>query len=289
MEHIQSNGVTLAIRHWGDRARPTVLLVHGYPDNHRVWLPVAERLAADFHVIAYDVRGAGSSGIPPRTRDYRLNVLAGDLATVAAAVSPDEPVHLVGHDWGSIQCWEAVTEPRLRGHFASFTSISGPCLDHAALRMRGAGGGGLRDTLAQLRRSWYIAAFHLPFLAPLSWRLGLGRRWPAMMRRREGVTVPDDPARTRDGVHGIKLYRANFMPRLLKPRDRRTDVPVQILVPLRDPFVGPELSRNLERWVPRLTRIEVDAGHWLPLSHPDAVAARVRDFIVGLAERTAAA
>lgn len=279
MEHIQSNGTTLALRYWGERGRPTVLLVHGYPDNSHVWDGVAKRLAGRYHVVAYDVRGAGDSDIPRRTRDYRLEYLIDDLAAVADAVSPGEAVHLVGHDWGSIQAWEAVTEPRLQHRFASFTSISGPCLDHVGMRLRG-GGGGIRKTLDQLRRSWYIGLFHLPLLASLGWRRGLGRRWPAMLQRREGITLSEDPAvRTRDGIHGIKLYRANILRRLLRPRERRTGVPVQVIVPLRDPFVGPNLTLGLERWVPNLTRIEVDAGHWLPLSRPDELAGYVDDFI----------
>ena len=49
---------------------------------------------------------------------------------VVDAVSPERPVHLVGHDWGSIQAWAAVTDPSLGDRFASFTSMSGPSLDH---------------------------------------------------------------------------------------------------------------------------------------------------------------
>lgn len=279
MEYIQSNGVRLALWRWGNPERPTVLLVHGYPDNHHVWEPLAERLARNYHVVAYDVRGAGESSIPRRTRDYRLEYLIDDLAAVAAHASPREPVHLVGHDWGSIQCWEAVTEPRLQKHFASLTSISGPSLDHAGLNLRGATKGGGR--LRQLARSWYIGFFHLPLLAPLGWRLGLGRRWPSILKRREGITLSgDDPeVRSRDGVHGIKLYRANILRRLLWPRERHTDIPVQIIVPTKDPFVGPNLTLGLEPWVPNLTRFEVDAGHWLPLSRPDKLAEHIDAFI----------
>jgi hypothetical protein len=34
---VQSGDVTLAVKTWGDPARPTVVLVHGYPDNSEVW------------------------------------------------------------------------------------------------------------------------------------------------------------------------------------------------------------------------------------------------------------
>lgn len=280
LETVGGDGVDLAVRHQGDRNRPVLLLVHGYPDNRSVWDAVAERLADRYHVVSYDVRGAGGSTRPRRTRYYRLEHLIADMAAVADAASPDRPVHLVGHDWGAIQAWEAATEPSLRGRFASLTAISGPCLDHVGQRLRGVAGGG--GGVAQLARSWYVGAFHLPLLAPLAWRTFLGSRWPDLMRRREGVTPPADPVRTRDGIDGIKLYRANVLRRLLHPRERRTDMPVQLIVPTRDPFVGPALSRGVETWAPNLTRVEIDAGHWLPLARPADTAALIDRFVASL-------
>lgn len=284
LERIRTGDVSLAVRRWGDPAHPPILLVHGYPDNSRVWDGVAGHLADRYHVVAYDVRGAGRSSVPRRTRDYRLEYLAADLAAVADAATADHrPVHLVGHDWGSIQAWDAVTEPRLADRFASFTSISGPCLDHIGQGLRD--GRGKAGGLSQLRRSWYIGAFHLPFLAPLAWRTLLARRWPEMMQRWEGVRPPADDARASDGVHGIKLYRANVARRLLRPRERRTDLPVQLVVPTRDPFVGPDLTRGVERWAPDLRRVEIDAGHWLPLARPADTAGLIDGFIADLAAR----
>ncbi|WP_197522084.1 TetR/AcrR family transcriptional regulator, partial [Mycobacterium gordonae] len=56
-----SDGVTLAVHRYTDidPARPTVLAIHGYPDNHHVWDGVAELLCGRYNVVAYDVRGAG--------------------------------------------------------------------------------------------------------------------------------------------------------------------------------------------------------------------------------------
>jgi pimeloyl-ACP methyl ester carboxylesterase len=105
-----SDGVQLAVVECGQPAAPTVLLVHGYPDTHRIWDDVCAALAADHHVVRYDVRGAGRSGRPADLRGYRLDQLADDLFAVAAAVSPSRPVHVAAHDWGSVQAWHAVTD-----------------------------------------------------------------------------------------------------------------------------------------------------------------------------------
>src|SRR3954469_16013204 len=156
MSVVRGADVDLAVFERGDSGDPTVVLMHGYPDTHAVWDEVAELLADRFHVVTYDVRGAGASDHPKGSGNYTFELLMADLRAVLDAVSPGEPVHLVGHDWGSIQSWEAVcTMPR---RFASFTSMSGPCLDHVAYWMRrnvrSLSPRRYLDSLGQLLRSW---------------------------------------------------------------------------------------------------------------------------------------
>src|SRR5689334_14547632 len=141
-----TDGVRLAVHERGDPEAAPVVAVHGYPDDHRVWDGVAEDLAADHRFLTYDVRGAGASDAPPTPAGYRIDRLVTDLGAVLAAVSPDRPVHLVGHDWGAIQAWPGVTDPAFASRVASFTSISGPCLDHIAAWFADGGRG---ETLRQ--------------------------------------------------------------------------------------------------------------------------------------------
>lgn len=131
---VQSGDVRLAVHCWGapDNGKPTLLMVHGYPDNHETWLPLIRQLAGRYRIVAYDVRGAGASDKPRWSRDYHLQRLSEDLQAVIRATSPDRPVHLLAHDWGSIQTWESVTDPQCRPLIASYTSISGPCLTMSA-------------------------------------------------------------------------------------------------------------------------------------------------------------
>jgi len=271
---VESEGARLAVFERGDRSAPTVVLVHGYPDTHRVWDDLVPLLAEDFHVVTYDVRGAGESSAPRGLAAYRLPVLARDLFAVIAAVSPDAPVHVVAHDWGSIQSWEAVTTPG--APIASYTSISGPCLDHVGHWMRRRP---TRRHLDQLLHSWYILVFHLPFVAPLLWRHVIGPRWRTIAQRLEGVSPHVSRTIVRDGVQGIALYRANFVPRLRSPRVRRTDVPVQVVQPSRDRYVTAGVTEDVERWASDVRRREVDAGHWAQITHADVVASLVTEHI----------
>ncbi|WP_377268516.1 alpha/beta fold hydrolase [Peterkaempfera sp. SMS 1(5)a] len=283
---VHSAGLPLAVAEQGDPARPTVLLVHGYPDTRRVWDEIAAELAADHHVVRYDVRGAGDSGVPESRAGYRLELLAADLLAVADAVSPGRPVHLVAHDWGSLQSWEAVTAPGAEQWIASYTSISGPCLDHVGHwyreRLSRPTPHGLRQLFDQSLHSWYIAAFHVPVLAPAVWRLGLARIWGRLLARAEGVRPrPGHPQPTlaRDAARGIELYRANFIARVARPGHRSTAVPVQLVTLSGDRFVRPALSEGLERWVPRLERRTLRAGHWSALlERAPEVAELVRAF-----------
>ncbi len=277
----------LAVYHWPARTKrqaPCVLLVHGYPDNASVWQKTAEQLAKSCEVMAYDVRGAGQSSRPTQVKDYALDHLVADMACVVDALSPTRPVHLVGHDWGSIQSWEAVTTPPLAARIASYTSISGPSLDHAAhwirRRLGSASWADKQSLLKQLAHSWYIGAFHLPVLAPQVWQRAGERLWPRLLERVEGIvdTVPSS-SQAADGACGVKLYRANVRQRLLRPAPRHTDTPVQLIVPRRDHFMIEEIWQDLPQWVPNLSRTDVDAGHWLPLSHPQLLAQKVEQFV----------
>ena len=284
---VRSGDVELAVKVYGDVKRPAkqpvIVLVHGYPDSSHVWNKVAGPLSARYRVVAYDVRGAGESTVPTHTAAYELEHLVADLAAVVDAVSPEQPIHLVAHDWGSIQSWEAVSTERLKGRIASYTSISGPSLDHAGYwvmqRLRSAAPGEIAKVANQLMHSWYIGAFHLPLAAPLAWKLGLDQLWPKLLERFEGIREESAPTQSSDGQHGVNLYRANVAKRLLAPRERRTSVPVQLVVPTRDRFVSLELLDGIGQWVDQLWRRDVSAGHWLQLSHPELVVRYVSEFV----------
>ncbi|GAB3681229.1 alpha/beta fold hydrolase [Salinisphaera aquimarina] len=276
---IRGDGVQLACHSRGDSSAPTLVFVHGYPDTHAVWGPVIDVLSQTFHCVSYDVRGAGASTRPRATRAYLLAYLEADLRAVIDWASPDAPVHLIAHDWGSIQSWEAVTDPRLADRIASFTSMSGPCLDHVGHWLRGQWQTDRPALKKQARRSWYIAAFHVPLLPSLIWRTVLVRRWPTISKRLEGQSLPVNPTLAQDGAHGIKLYRANVAARLFKPRARTAQCPVQLITPLRDAFVGPGFAHGLERWVEDLTVTPIDAAHWAVLTHPQSIAEHCVRFI----------
>ena len=268
----------LAVRTFGDISKPALVLVHGYPDHQEVWKNVIVYLP-DYFIVTYDVRGAGDSSIPKYIRDYHLERLSMDLEEVVNAVLPGQSFHLVAHDWGSIQSWESVTDPRFEGRILSFTTISGPCLDHAAFWMRNQFKHNRSRFFKQLSKSWYIAMFQLPWLAPTAWNFFNPERWGKIIRELEGKEgLPLNQNIVKDGKYGVGLYRANFIPRLLKPRERYAICPVQAIVLKRDNFVSPQLVDEMPKWVQTFSRVELDANHWAILSQPKLIAESIREF-----------
>ncbi|MFE1884038.1 SDR family oxidoreductase [Streptomyces diastatochromogenes] len=287
---VHTGGVELCVGELGDPQQPTVVLVHGYPDSKEVWSEVAVRLADRFHVVLYDVRGHGRSTAPqPLRGGFTLAKLTDDFLAVVDAVSPDRPVHLVGHDWGSVQSWEFVTVGRTEGRIASFTSMSGPSLDHFGhwinARVKRPTPRRVGQLLGQGAKSWYVYLLHTPALPELAWRGPLGKRWPKILQRTEKVPGGDypTPSLPSDAAHGAWLYRDNVRARLLRPRpDAYAHAPVQLITPLGDAFLSERLYDDLEQWVPQLTRRTLPAKHWIPRTRPDQVAAWIEEFVTSV-------
>ncbi|WOX10914.1 SDR family oxidoreductase [Streptomyces sp. N50] len=284
---VRTGGVELCVAELGDPSRPTVVLVHGYPDSKEVWSEVASRLADRFHVVLYDVRGHGRSTAPePLRGGFTLEKLTDDFLAVADAVSPDRPVHLVGHDWGSVQSWEFVTVEQTVGRIASFTSMSGPSLDHFGhwinKRLTRPTPRRVGQLLGQGAKSWYVYLLHTPVLPELAWRGPLGKRWPRILERVEKVPRGDYPTSSlpTDAAHGAWLYRDNVRARLRRPRtDAYAHAPVQLITPLGDAFLSEKLYDELELWAPGAVRHTLPAKHWIPRTRPDQLASWITEFV----------
>ena len=263
-----SDGLRLAVHESGNAAGPVIVAVHGFPDNHHVWDGIAAELGDEFRFVAYDVRGAGESDKPVGGAAYRIPQLGEDLAAVIDAVSPDEPVHVLGHDWGSMQLWDPLAGPELSRRVATFTSISGPSLDYCGVWLRDRRH--VAASLRQLVASTYIVAFQVP-------------RVPEAVLRRapiERVTGREFRRSAADRTNAVNLYRANVLPRVLRPRPRPVCVPVHVIAPVDDPYA--RLRTATEAPVPYvadLTVEQIPGGHWVVARQPGLVAGSVRAYL----------
>lgn len=289
-----SDGVRLAVHTYTDidPGRPTILAIHGYPDNHHVWDGVATTLGRRFNVVAYDVRGAGQSSTPADRSGYRLPQLVADVGAVIERLGVNN-VHLLAHDWGSIQAWAAVTDDAVMGKIASFTSVSGPHLNYAGKFLRSARTPqALFDVAKQILASSYIWFFLCPGVPELAIRSrATVKVFEAVERIGGSGTRGGRGAAYRsadDYLNGLNLYRANMPAPILSPPAQlpQTTVPVQVLVARQDYFVSPALQRFTGS-IPQGSRVvPIEGGHWVVTAYPDVIARLTGEWVDLIAQST---
>ncbi|MBO0880584.1 MAG: alpha/beta fold hydrolase [Mycobacterium sp.] len=289
------DGVQLVVHAYTeiDKRRPSILAIHGYPDNHHVWDGTAAELGrrdnSSYNFVAYDVRGAGESARPTDRSGYLLPQLISDIGAVIDSMGVDE-VHLLAHDWGSIQGWAAVTDNSLMGRIASFTSVSGPHLNYAGRFLRSPRTmRGVVDVVRQFLASGYIWFFLCPGAPEIAFRSRVAVKvFEAVeLIGRTRILRKGGPGRAAtirsidDYLNGLNLYRANMPGPLLTPGKElpQTTVPVQVLIARQDYFVTPALQRFTGS-IPAASRIvPIEGGHWVVASHPDVIARLTSEWV----------
>ncbi|MDE0803685.1 MAG: alpha/beta fold hydrolase [Acidimicrobiales bacterium] len=258
--------------------RPSIVMVHGWPDSHAVWDLVADRLHAEgHHVVTYDVRGVGDSTPALVHRPYTLDKMAADIGAVIDAVSPGRPVHLVGHDWGGVEGWEYVSGDACDGRVVTFTTVSGPNLDHLGHLMRTS----VKAALVQGPKSLYTLVLSVPIVRTVMWRLGMASAFRRWLRVTEGIRPEDgypDAGLAQHAIAAVPLYRTNIFGRMRSPEIRPARVPVHQLVARKDNYVSASVLAHSAQWADDFTRTEIDAGHWSPRTHPDDVARHLSEY-----------
>jgi pimeloyl-ACP methyl ester carboxylesterase len=270
---IGAGGAKISIKEYGPGAdeAPTIVLVHGWPDNSDVWNKVIPFLLPKYHVVNYDPRGSGLSDHPKAVYDYALPLLSQDFEAVINATAPGKKVHILAHDWGGTQTWESAA--RIPDRFSSFTVISGESLDflgpHVVPQLLSPPA--WPGLSVQAIASSYVFFNKLPFLPEVAWRTGIAEQAIRMVFAAQGAER--EAYSPEDGISQTNLYRANIPDKILFPTYSRVDVPVvQRITPTQDKFVTPALNVPLEQRVRSLWERTVDTDHWAPLIAPEKIA-----------------
>ena len=98
---IRVGDVSLAVHEAGDG--PALVLLHGFPQNHRCWASLAPRFAATHRVVVPDLRGYGDSDAPPDDDAhavYSKRAMARDVVGLLDALGVGR-AHVLGHDRGA--------------------------------------------------------------------------------------------------------------------------------------------------------------------------------------------
>jgi pimeloyl-ACP methyl ester carboxylesterase len=185
---VRANGLRfhLAVCGEGDRL---ALCLHGFPENWFSWrfqLPLLARLG--FRAWAPDLRGYGATDRPGRMQDYAIERLLEDVAGLIDASGARRTV-LLAHDWGAVVAWYFALRKLRPLDGLVILNVPHPACAERELRRP-----------AQLRRSWYMFFFQLPWLPELLLGLG-GARAVGEAFRRSAV----DKSRFPDAV--IRVYQ----------------------------------------------------------------------------------
>lgn len=83
---------------------PLLMLLHGFPLDHRLWTGQLESLAAKYQVVCPEFRGFGGSTL--EESEYSLEDLAGDVEVVRRHFAPSDPMILAGLSMGGYVAFE---------------------------------------------------------------------------------------------------------------------------------------------------------------------------------------
>jgi len=271
---------------------PLVVLLHGFPEFWYSWRHQLPGLAAaGFHAVAPDMRGYNWSDKPPGVDRYRVEVLARDVERLIRACGATRAA-VVGHDWGAIVAWWfAMLHPDRLTRLA-ILNVPHPAYMLEPGLMRAAG----VPVWRQLRRSWYVFFFQLPWLPELALSAGNFALVRRTLRRdpvHRGTFTEEDIERYVEALAQpgaltatINYYRALLRrnPLGVRARLRRIEVPVLVIWGEQDRYLEAGLAQPPRRWVPdaRVERLP-DASHWVQLDRPARVNALLRGFLAPLA------
>ncbi len=280
---IKTRGATINIAIRGKGA--PLLLLHGYPETHRMWHKVAAALAEEFSVVCADLRGYGDSSKPEGTDDhgnYSKRAMAGDMIEVMGALGHREFM-IAGHDRGGRVAYRLALD-----HPAAVTRLA--LLDIVSTKA----------VYEQTDMALATAYYHWYFLIqprPLPERL-IGSD-PGFWLDTVTAKLAANPSPfsdailaeylrtfgTAEGIHAVcEDYRAGATIDLANDRTdvsagRKIDCPTLILWGARS-VVG-KLFQPLETWrdlVASPMGEAIDCGHFIPEERPAEALRALRAF-----------
>lgn len=256
---------------------PVIVLLHGFPEFWYSWHHQIEPLAAaGFRVIVPDQRGYNTSSKPRGASFYALSHLTSDVLAIADHLGQAR-IFLAGHDWGAAVAWSvALLHPQ---RIAKLAILNVP---HPSVMRRY-----LKTNRRQLRRSWYMFFFQLPWLpeaafSAFNFRLGVRS---LVRSSRPGTFPSEDLALYRAAwsqpaalTAMINWYRAAFRYRS-KFTNSTVHVPTRILWGERDAFLLSEMAHESLRYCDSAELYTfANASHWLQHEEPARVSELLIDF-----------
>ncbi len=294
------HGISLSCRATGERGRPVLMFLHGFPEAAFVWDELLEHFAqpqnGGYRCIAPNLRGYEKSSAPVDVGAYRAKFLIQDMAALIAietAESGGQLACLVAHDWGGAVAWGVANQlPHLANKLAIINS------PHPGTFLRE-----LKSNPKQQAASAYMNFLIRPDAEQILLEDDC-RRLFAFFTNMGATTGPHawltEPIKQqyREVWHtsltgGCNYYRASPLrpptpsnpgaAAVDLPRSMLTvDIPTLVVWAMDDIALPPELIDGLDDYIPNLTlKTVANATHWIVHEQPMLVAGYLQDFLAG--------
>jgi pimeloyl-ACP methyl ester carboxylesterase len=282
LEHsnIETNGVRLHVVQAGPQSGTPVVLLHGFPEFWYGWRKQIPALVeAGCRVIVPDQRGYNLSDKPQGVKAYAMDKLVNDVIGLIDALGY-EKVNLVGHDWGAAVAWVLANQYPERLHRLGIINVPHPEVMKRFLK---------RD-LEQLRRSWYIFFFQLPWLPEAGMRAD---DWRGAVRALRGsglihTFTNEDIEKYKEAwsqpgamTAMINWYRAALRYKIPIPTDARIRVPTLMMWGMKDVALSHRMARPSMDYCDEGNLIFFpEATHWVQLDEAGSVNHYMVDFLL---------
>lgn len=268
MQWFDRKGFRFPVHDTGPSDGIPVILLHGFPQDASTFDRVVPVLHPQgLRTLVPLQRGYAASARPPHRWDYRLAELVGDVVALIDATG-HRAAHVVGHDWGATVGWSLAARHPDRVHTLTALSVPHPAAFLEAF---------LRSD--QAVKSAYIAMFQFPVLPEL-----VLRRTLESTLTRSGLPAQDSARYCASMAGGaltaaLHWYRALLVSGLRSAAGAIT-VPTSYVWGRRDFALGEVGALRTEAHVSADYRfVPLDAGHWLPETQPEQVAAAILDRV----------
>ena len=277
---VEVNGIRLHYMEEG--SGDLVLLLHGFPEFWYGWRKQIPVLSQHYRIIAPDMRGYNLSDKPIGVSQYKIDILAKDIAELIQKLGNGKAI-LVGHDWGAAVAWTTATlYPDLITKLV-IINVPHPAEMRKAL---------LGFNLAQLRKSYYIFLFQMPWLP--EWGIGhnLTRFFTKAFSSFSPSGNPPSEAEIQEYVKAysqtgmltgaINYYRAAIRYMTSFDTTRPLPMPVLMLWGEQDKALGKELTYNTKQYCSDLEIIyDPTSGHFIQYDNPELVNSKLLEFFGG--------
>jgi epoxide hydrolase 4 len=260
---------------------PLIVLLHGFPEFWYSWRFQIPFLAEHgYTVVAPDLRGYNETDKP--RKGYDTTTLTRDIEGLVKGLGQEKAI-IVGHDWGGAVAWIfAARYPEMTRRLIIMNAPH-PLAFQREMR-----------TLRQLRKSWYIFFFQLPWLPEYvllrNNANGVGRMLRGAAAQKTvfppEVTTKFQQAMSMPGAmkSALNYYRQLFRrtPGSVAAASNsfRVHAPTLVIWGEQDIALGLELLNGLEQWVDNIQIQRIpDSGHWVQQEQPDKVNQLMLDFL----------